>query len=604
MTPHTNKFSVAVIVGAAVAVLAAQAARSQSTLTQSAQGTQTTVLRGATVITGAGSPIPDGVIVIEGERIQAVGGRGTALPSGVRVIDLSQKFIIPGLVESHTHYEEWMGELLLNHGVTTAFAIGGNFGNTKEASQNSASRTPRLYDTAGGPRVQPSMKEEQIRENVREWLKAKPDFARIGDYSAESSRMFRWAADEIHRAGLLIFGHTMNAPESIGVGHDVIEHIWGFIMPLLSATELEDFQSGRYLHWSTFLTNWPKLDQYIKDAVAREAYLNPTLVYELGSLSIHAAKHEGEIYRLNSDPLLMAYYPQNIAQSLLQKQRQIRSFSGKYENLVLLSRLRPAEREEFTRGYRLAGQFIKRFVDAGGKIQAGTDTVSGGTPGLALHHEMELLVEAGLTPMQALQSATIWSAEMLAGKKGVLGRPKVGVIDAGAFADLVVLSANPLADISNTRRIERVMKGGRFISLGYDPAYFSFTRPARSIVMATPTPRISELAPHTVVAGNPDFELTIRGVGFVGNSVVRVDGVSVRTAFVNPRVLKASIPASIVKSAEPNPFDAPGPDQQSGIFGDPTVLITVYNPPPEGGTSNGVALRIRAKWMGLKDEIW
>jgi hypothetical protein len=206
--------------------------------------------------------------------------------------------------------------------------------------------------------------------------------------------------------------------------------------------------------------------------------------------------------------------------------------------------------------------------------------------------------------MQALRSATIWSAEMLAGVNGVRGRPKVGSIAPGAFADLAVLSANPLADISNTTRIERVMKGGRFVSLGYDPAYFSFTSPPRSIAMATPAPRISEISPHTVLAGSPDFELTVRGVGFVGNSIVKVDGASVRTIFVNPRVLKANLSASIVESAEPNPFDAPGPDQESGVFGDPTVVITVYNPPPEGGTSNGVALRIRAKWMGLKDEIW
>jgi len=598
MTPHHTKISAGVMLIAAVAILDPHAARSQPA------GSQTTVLRGATVITGVGAPIPEGVIVIEGDTIQAVGGKGTAYPAGANVIDLSQRFVIPGLVESHAHYEEWMGELLLNHGVTTAFAIGGNFGNKKEASQNGTSRTPRLYDTAGGPRVDSSMTEARVRENVREWLKARPDFARIGDYTAETSRMYVWAADEIHRAGLLIFGHTMNAPESIGVGHDVIEHIWGFIMPLLSAKELEDFRSGRYLHWSSFLTNWPKLDEYIKDAVARAAYVNPTLVYELGSLSVHAEKHEREISRVYSDPFLMAYYPQNIAQSLVQKQRQIRSFHGKYENLVLLSRLQPSEREEFAKGYRLAGQFIKRFVDAGGKIQAGTDTASGGTPGLALHHEMELLVEAGLTPMQALQSATIWSAEMLAGTKGVRGRPKVGAIAEGAFADLAVLSANPLADISNTRRIERVMKGGRFISLGYNPAYFSFTSPPRSIAMATPTPRISEISPHTVIAGSPDFELTIRGVGFVGNSIVKVDGISMRTTFVNPRVLKANVAASVVKSAEPNPFDAPGPDQQSGIFGDPTVLITVYTPPPEGGTSNGIALRIRARWMGLKDEIW
>ena len=128
--------------------------------------------------------------------------------------------------------------------------------------------------------------------------------------------------------------------------------------------------------------------------------------------------------------------------------------------------------------------------------------------------------------------------------------------------------------------------------------------PARSIAMATPAPKISEIAPHTVLEGSPDFEVVVRGVGFVSTSVVRVDGISVPTTFVSPRVLKAKIPASVVKSATPNSFDAPGPIQHPGVFGDPTVSISVYTPPPEGGTSNSVSLRIRAKWMGLKDEVW
>jgi hypothetical protein len=120
--------------------------------------------------------------------------------------------------------------------------------------------------------------------------------------------------------------------------------------------------------------------------------------------------------------------------------------------------------------------------------------------------------------------------------------------------------------------------------------------------MATPVPEISAIVPHTVLEGGPDFEIVIHGVGFGSNSVVRVDNVSMATTFVNPRVMRAKIPASLVKSATPNPFDAPGPEQHSGIFGDPTLSISVFNPPPEGGTSNSVSLRIRAKWMGLEDE--
>ena len=185
---------------------------------------------------------------------------------------------------------------------------------------------------------------------------------------------------------------------------------------------------------------------------------------------------------------------------------------------------------------------------------------------MGLHQEMELLADAGLTPMQALQTATLWSAEMLTGKGGVFGSPKIGVIAEGAFADLLVLSADPLEDIGNTKGIERVMKGGEFIELGYTPAYFSSTRPSRSIVMATPVPRISAVSPHTVVEGGSEFEVVVEGVGFVGNSVVKVGGVSLDTAFVDPRTLQVRIPARVVERATPNPFDAPGTSSGSGHF--------------------------------------
>lgn len=592
MSPSGGTYVFTALMVALLGFVAAQAAPPRQT-----------VLKGATVITAAGTPpIRDAVVVIDGETIRSVGGKDTGYPADATVIEVPGKFIIPGLVESHAHYEAWMGELFLNHGVTTVLAVGGDFGTAKEASQASTSRSPRIFDTAGDPDIDPSMSEEQVREAVRAWLEGQPDFARLRDYTEQSSGTFRWAAEEIHGAGLIVFGHTMNAPESVRAGHDVVEHMWGFIVPLMSPQEQEAFKAGRHLHWSLFLKDWSKLEQSMQEAIAQGASINPTLVYELGSLSSHAAKHEREIYELHNDRSLMVYYPQNIAASLLQKQRQIRNFAGRYENLVLLSRLTPDERRALERGYASAGRLVERFVALGGKIQAGTDTISGGTPGLSLHHEMELLVEAGLTPSQALQSTTAWSAEMLAGKNGALGHPNVGVIAEDMLADLVVLAADPLQDIGNTRTIERVMKGGRFVTLGYDPAYYSFSRPPRSIAMATPEPELSAIMPHTIVEGSTDFELIVHGVGFVGNSVVRVDGASMRTTFVNPRMLKAKIPASVVKRATRNPFDAPGPDQHSGVFGDPTVSVTVFNAPPEGGESNSISLRLRPQWLGVSDD--
>ena len=568
----------------------------QAAISQQRPDSNLLVLTGATVIDGlGGSPIPEAVVLVEGDKIKAVGAKGTSYPSGATVVDLSGKVIIPGLIDSHTHYEEWMGEMFLNHGVTSIYAVGGDWGRAKERSQQSDARTPRIYDSVGVLRHAPSMTQEQVRHSVLQWLQKKPDFATLGSFNDRNKQVYQWTAEEVHRAGLIVFGHTEHAPDSIRAGQDVVEHIWGFSQPTMSPKELEDFQSGKYLHWAMFLRDWTKLDQLIKDAVGRGAYINPTFYFELGSLSAVAVRHEQEAYRAYGHPSLMAYFPQGIADSLLQKQRQIRNFSAKYENLVLLSRLPAAEAEEFRQGYKLAGEFLKRFVNAGGKIQAGTDSPSGGTPGLSLLHEMDLLVEAGLTPMQALQSATGWSADKLAGKGRALGNPKVGSLAEGSFADLVVLAANPLEDITSTRKIERVMKGGKFIALGYTPSYFTFTRTPRRIAMATPTPEISAITPHTVVEGSAAFEMTVEGVGFGAYSVVRVGGMSVPTTFVDPRTLKVTIPAEVFARATPNRFDAPGPAQRVGVFGDRTAPVSVYNPAPEGGTSTTISLRIRAK---------
>src|SRR4051812_20589146 len=84
-----------------------------------------TVLRGATVIdVVANTTVPDAVIVIDGDRIAAFGGRTTPIPPGATIVELAGKFIIPGLFDSHTHYQPFLGELFLNFGVTSVMALG------------------------------------------------------------------------------------------------------------------------------------------------------------------------------------------------------------------------------------------------------------------------------------------------------------------------------------------------------------------------------------------------------------------------------------------------------------------------------------------------
>ena len=195
----------------------------------------------------------------------------------------------------------------------------------------------------------------------------------------------------------------------------------------------------------------------------------------------------------------------------------------------------------------------------------------------------------GLTPMQALKAATSWSAELLEGKNGARGRAKIGSIRAGNFADLVVISADPMTNISNTKKIERVMKNGRWVELGYHPEYVTLVEAgAPRLAASTFAPVISAIEPSRVKEGSPSTRIVLEGSGFTTSSLVRVDGISVKTTFRNPRRLEFDLPANAVARATPDPYRAPGPAQNVGIIGYRSVAVHVFNPPPEGGTSNTV----------------
>jgi hypothetical protein len=654
------------------------------------------VLKGATVIDGLGNPaIPEAIIVIENDRIKNIGPKGTTYPSDAAVVDVSGKYIIPGLVDSHVHYQPWLGEMFLNYGVTTIMWQGGDYSTTdREISHQSNARTPRIFATGGRPPVQPGMSREQVRSTVREWVNnKKPDYVNPAVYNEDDAQVFQWAAEDLHDAGLVWFGHTENAPDSIKAGEDVIEHMWGFAEPLMSPAELEGFQKGEYLHWGLFLKDQRRIDQMIKDAVAKGIYLNPTLVYEMGSQSSLAPKFQKELRTLFQNESLQTYFPKNLSEGAIYKLQAARNFSRRYENLADFSVLTTGDRKQFDEAYKLSGRFLKKWVAAGGKVIAGTDDPSSGLAGITLHMEMEMLVEAGLTPMQALQSATGWgSTALLANRKRAGVKPQVGLIAEGAYADLVVLSANPLTNIANSRKIERVMKGGQFIKLGYtkdygkprNPVFIIPRTPEPEITAITPStiegaknfemvvhgvgfigssvvrvgdvpvpttfvdirtlrakipqtvrqsvkvtvfnkppdggvsntiflrygpakagegaaPEISAITPYRVVEGSPAFDVVVSGTGFTPNSVVRVGDAQVPTTFLDAQTVRGKIPTEIVARALPNRFNAPGPEQKNGVYGDRTVKLSVSNGRPEE-TSNSLSIRVVAKWMASEKE--
>jgi hypothetical protein len=551
------------------------------------------VLVGATIIDGiSDTPLVEHSLLIQNDKILEIVPSNSQILENADIVDLEGKFIIPGLIDSHVHWLDWMGELFINHGITSIVALTDLDRNKRINSQKSHS-LPRMYHTGGRPAFNDNDNSDEIRRAIQEWLKNEPDLAHFNTYNDQSGEAFRMAAREVHRHNFLIFGHTENAVESIENGHDIIEHVWGFTQAAMTQEELDSFQNGEYLTWATFMSDdWEELDQMIVDAVDKGIYINPTLVYEWGGMSEYSDQREMDDYRVLRNPDLV-YFPDNIANSLLAKHRQIKNFSNRYENMPYVKHLSEVDRQEFEEGYRNVLEFLRRFVNAGGKIQAGTDTVSGGMPGLSVHQEMQMLVEAGISPMQAIKSATRWSAELLEGRNGALGPAEIGSIEPGKFADLVVLDADPLDDIRNTQKINGVMKNGQWVTPGYHPEYYTFTRPSRSIAGSTFAPVVSSISPAYVIAGHQDTRVVLEGSGFQMITLVRVNDISVKTHFVNPRRLEIDIPASLLASPRPDPYSAPGPYQNTGIVGFRSVEVHAFNPPPEGGTSNSVHLMVR-----------
>ena len=426
-----------------------------------AQAQETKVITGATLIDGTGrAPIKNGVVVIEGARITQAGTAGQVrVPKGAQVVDARGKFVIPGLADMHNHLgdgyflpRQAQGPpnlrqnlaQLLGWGFTTIHCPARLDPALATAARDDAAPLPRLwgvgvnrgFSTEGGhasqlPRFDSILPKtpEEARQQVRSvGPGAGVDAIKI-IYSDQSHRhgpqplpvmkpeIMQALIDEAHKMGLKAYVHAptlRHAKETLQAGADVLVH------SVSDAPVDAEFITLMKKNRATYITT---LALYIS-AVDVAAWMR-----RLEEMDERKVIPKDVYERFGSAAGAKDFH----------------AFAG------VISK----EQAQYL------GKNLRAICDAGIPVLAGTDTsVAGVLLGVSSQAELALMVEGGLTPAEALRTATINAAKFLSREK------EQGTVEAGKLADLVILDADPLADIRNIRKIHRVIKGG----IVYDPA--------------------------------------------------------------------------------------------------------------------------------------
>ena len=443
---HSNAFEI--LVAALAIFISSPYSRAQTKPTP-------IVLKGAILIDGTGRPpIKNSVLIVEGEKVRIVGrADSTSIPKDADVRDVTGKTIMPALINLHGHpglttngvdavngvytkeNVQWILNKYLSYGVATVASFGqdgdliyklrdaqhaGTMGGARifTAGQGFAevSERPNPTDIRYRPKTP-----EEARADVRELAMHHPDYMKIwvDDYLGRETKMqpaiYGAIIDEAHRRHIRVFAHEFYLADA----------------KALLAAGLDGFAHS--------IRDQPVDNELIQAMKTRNVFIIPTLVRD-EVLFIY-----GDGGKWLKDPFFQA----GLTPAAL---TMIRG-----PELAVKTRKDP-DLPKYRAGLEMAERNLKTMSDAGVKIAFGTDS---GLPtrfaGFFEHRELQLMVEAGLTPMQAIIAATGTNADILkAGKQ-------FGTLQPGRQADFLVLDANPLDDIHNTEKLSAVWQAGKTV---------------------------------------------------------------------------------------------------------------------------------------------
>jgi Amidohydrolase family len=409
----------------------------------------------ATIIDVTGAPPRrDTTVVITGDRISAVGDSAKiSLPADAQVVDATGKFLIPGLWDMHVHwYARDTFTLFVANGVTGVRQMFGNSDLLRWRDQIAKGSLlgPRMVVASpiiDGPEpVWPNSiavhNEEEGRKAVRRVKQWGADFVKV--YALLPRDAYFGIADEAKQQGITFVGHVPNSVsprEASDAGQKSIEHLTGILIECSDKeTELRgklvkaDLPEARSRVQATALETYDekKAAELVARFAKNQTWQCPTLTVLRSNayLGDENFRRDGRL----------RYIPR-----LLQQRWNFRMANrGGGDNA--------GAKRVLQKQFEIVGSMQK----AGVPILAGTDTGNPFCfPGFSLHEELALLVIAGLTPLEALRSATLNPAKFFGLDQ------TLGTIEQGKIADLVLLDANPLLDIRNTQRINAVVSNGR-----------------------------------------------------------------------------------------------------------------------------------------------
>jgi imidazolonepropionase-like amidohydrolase len=415
-------------------------------------------LLGATLIDGSGGPpLRDAALVVRRGHVESIGTRaGFELPRKTTELDLTGRWIIPGLIDAHTHISPaatWAPTRFLAWGVTTVRDVHGSLDAILALRKQENSGTvpgPRIY--AAGAMIDglPTTYDDAIgvssdreaRKAVDRLVSAGVDFIKV--YTHIDPTLLRAIIDESRTFNLSVTGHLgmTDAVTAANAGISCIEHMTGVpeaASPGRSALLAAHYR-GFFPGWTSSERSWADLDSSALSQVAER------LAEEKVSIVPTLVLHE-TLSRLNDPGLLRDPALTDVPD------RARRAWD--IPEMINRAGWSDADFTAFRRSRPVEDLFVRLFAAAGGRIAAGTDAPNQLLiPGYSEHRELELLVAAGLSPREALRAATRNAAVLL-------GVDSLGLIAPGKAADLVILQKDPLADIRNTRSIQAVMSRGR-----------------------------------------------------------------------------------------------------------------------------------------------